>query len=426
MKAVLLSAGKGQRLEPLTSTRPKHLIKVAGKPILQFCLDAVKAAGITDIIIVVHYMGDKIRDYFGDGTSQGLKISYVEQKELLGTGNAVMAAEQYVDEKFVLIYGDLLFAQDAVKRAVNLYEEAKPEAVITAVRVEVPENYGVIDVMEGKKLGCIIEKPQAGKASSNLVSAGIHVFSRVIFEKMMCIKKSVRGEVELTDALAMFASEGKTVLVVELDRNAWFDVGRPCNLLDANRWALKHLEPQTLGTIEQGVHLIGSVHVAKTARIRSGVYIEGPVFVDEGADVGPNCFIHSGTSIGKKVRVGNAVEIENSLIMDNTHIGHLSYIRDSIIGENCDIGAGAITTNIRFDYGKIKMIVRNKKVDTGKHKLGAILGDNVKTGINASFMSNVKVGTNTWIGPNYMVVHDIPKNSSYTSKKTRKYTKKEI
>ena len=228
---------------------------------------------------------------------------------------------------------------------------------------------------------------------------------------MYSIKKSIRDEWELTDALTMLASDGKTVLIKELDRDTWFDVGRPWDLLDANLWALKHLKPQVLGTIEQGAHLIGSVHVAKSAKIRSGAYIEGPVFIDEEADVGPNCFIRQGTSLGKKTRVGNAVEIKNSIIMDETHIGHLSYVGDSVIGEKCNFGAGTITANLRFDDDEIKMVVKDTLVTTGRRKLGVVLGDNVKTGIKVSFMPGVKVGTNTWVGANFMVTKDLPNDS---------------
>lgn len=411
MKAIILAAGEGQRLQPLTSTRPKHLITLTGKPILQFCLDAVKTAGITDIIIITHYMSDKIKTHFKDGAKQGLKISYVEQSELLGTGNATMIAEPFVDGPFVLVYGDLLFTSDTVKQVVDLYNEKKPEAVMAAIAVDKPENYGIIELAEGKQLERIIEKPKPGETSSNLVNAGIYVFSKEIFKKLCSIKKSIRGEWELTDALTMLASDNKTVLVKELNRDAWFDVGRPWDLLDANLWALKHIKPDILGTVEQGAHLIGDVYVARSARIRSGAYIEGPVFIDEDADVGPNCFIRSGTSLGKKTRVGNAVEIKNSIIMDETHVGHLSYIGDSVIGEKCNFGAGTITANLRFDNGKVEMIIKDKLVNTGRRKLGVVLGDSVKTGINASFMPGVKVGTNTWVGANFMVTHDLPKDS---------------
>ena len=130
MKAVLLAAGAGERLMPITATRPKHLIKVGGKPILQFCLEAVKHAGINEAIIVTHYMGEAIRSYFGDGAKLGLKLTYVEQKAILGTGNAAEIAEPYVDGDFVLIYGDLLFGQDAVKEVVSLFKKAKTAAVM--------------------------------------------------------------------------------------------------------------------------------------------------------------------------------------------------------------------------------------------------------------------------------------------------------
>ena len=171
-----------------------------------------------------------------------------------------------------------------------------------------------------------------------------------------------------------------------------------------------------LGTVEQGAHLIGPVSVAESARIRSGAYIEGPVFIDEGADVGPNCFIRSGTSLGKKVRVGNACEIKNSIIMDGTHVGHLSYVGDSIFGEKCNLGAGTIIANLRFDDRIIKMIIKDKVVDTGRRKLGAIFGDNVKTGIKSLFMPGVKVGENTWVGANFMVERDLPANAIATLK----------
>jgi UDP-N-acetylglucosamine diphosphorylase / glucose-1-phosphate thymidylyltransferase / UDP-N-acetylgalactosamine diphosphorylase / glucosamine-1-phosphate N-acetyltransferase / galactosamine-1-phosphate N-acetyltransferase len=416
MKAVLLAAGAGERLQPLTATRPKHLLKVGGKPILQFCLEAVKHAGIDEAIVVTHYLGEAIRSYFGDGKMLGLKITYVEQPRILGTGNAAGIAEPYLDGDFTLIYGDLLFGQDAVKEVLSKFESGKTVAVMGVVPVDHPENYGIIEQAADGKVKRIVEKPAAGKAPSNLANAGVYAFSKDVFDKIRQTKASVRGEWELTDAITMLCEEGKCVLAAELSKDDWFDVGRPWDLLDANVWALKRMDHKVLGTVEEGAHLIGPVSVAKSARVRSGAYIEGPVFIDEEADVGPNCFIRSGTSLGKKTRVGNAVEIKNSIIMDGTHVGHLSYVGDSIFGEKCNLGAGTITANLRFDDGKIKMVIKDKVVDTGKRKLGAILGDNVKTGIKSLFMPGVKVGTNTWVGANYMVERDLPANVVVTLK----------
>ena len=418
MKAVLLAAGEGVRLMPITATRPKHLIKVGGKPILQFCLEAVKQAGITEAVIVTHYMGEAIRSYFGDGAKLGLKLSYVEQKAILGTGNAASVAEPYVEGDFVLVYGDLLFGQDTVKQVLAQFKKGKTAAVMGVVPVDKPESYGIIEFDEEKKVKRIVEKPAAGKAPSNLANAGVYAFSKEVFDKIKQTKASVRGEWELTDAITLLANEGKTVLAAELSKDDWFDVGRPWDLLDANVWALKRMEHRVLGTVEQGAHLIGPVSVAESARVRSGAYIEGPVFIDEEADVGPNCYVRSGTSLGKKTRVGNGCEIKNSIIMDGAHIGHLSYVGDSIIGEKCNFGAGTITANYRLDAGSIKMMVKDQLVNTGRRKLGAVLGDNVKTGIKALFMPGVKVGANTWVGPNFMVERDLPANTMAFLKQT--------
>lgn len=416
MKAVLLAAGAGERLLPLTATRPKHLLKVGGKPILQFCLEAVKKAGITETIVITHYKGEAIQSYFGDGSQLGLKITYVNQPKILGTGNAAGVAEPYLDGDFVLIYGDLLFGQEAVKTVVSQFKSGKTAAVMAVVAVDRPENYGIIELDNKKHVKRLIEKPAAGKAPSNLANAGIYAFSKDVFDKIKHTKASIRGEWELTDAITMLAEEGKTVLAAELSKDDWFDVGRPWDLLDANAWALKRMEPKVLGKIEEGARLIGPVSVAATARIRSGAYIEGPVFIDEEADVGPNCYIRAGTSLGKKTRVGNGCEVKNSIIMDGTHVGHLSYVGDSIFGEKCNLGAGTITANLRFDDGAIKMVIKDKVVDTGRRKLGAILGDNVKTGIKSLFMPGVKVGANTWVGANYMVERDLPANVVVTLK----------
>jgi UDP-N-acetylglucosamine diphosphorylase/glucosamine-1-phosphate N-acetyltransferase len=411
MKAVLLAAGEGVRLMPITATRPKHLIKVGGKPILQFCLEAVKKAGIDEAVIVTHYMGESIRNYFGDGAKLGLKLSYVEQKAVLGTGNATEAVEPYVDGDFVLIYGDLLFGQDAVKDVLSQFKSSKTAAVMGVVPVDKPESYGIIEQDKEGKVKRIVEKPVAGKVPSNLANAGVYVFSHDVFRKIKQTKKSIRGEWELTDAITMLAQEGKTVLAAQLSKDDWFDVGRPWDLLDANVWALKRMEHKVLGTVEQGAHLIGPVTVTESARVRSGAYIEGPVFIDEEADVGPNCYIRAGTSLGKKTRVGNGCEIKNSILMDGTHAGHLSYVGDSILGEKCNLGAGTIMANYRFDAGFIKMMVKDQAVDTGRRKLGAVLGDNVKTGIKSLFMPGVKVGANTWVGANFMVERDLPANT---------------
>jgi bifunctional UDP-N-acetylglucosamine pyrophosphorylase/glucosamine-1-phosphate N-acetyltransferase len=406
MKAIVLAAGQGVRLQPITSTRPKHLIRVGGKPILEYCLSGLKACEIDEILIVVHYMADSIRQHFGDGTRFSLKIEYVEQSAILGTGNALSVVEPYVKDDFVLVYGDLLFSAQAMKTVIDLHSKEKPAVTMAVVEVDKPGDYGIVE-LENQNVKRIVEKPKREETTSNLANAGIYAFSPEIFQKNKETSASARNEWEIPDAISLLIKEDKRVLAIKLSKEDWLDIGRPWDLLEANKWALTHAEHNVAGIVENGANLIGPVTVAETARIWSGAYVEGPAFIGEESDVGPNCFIRPYTSIGKKVRIGNACEIKNSIIMDNTHIGHLSYVGDSVLGENCNLGAGTITANYRFDAGTIKMVVKDAVVDSGRTKLGAILGDNVKTGINALLMPGVKVGNDSWIGPNVVLERDL-------------------
>lgn len=408
MKAVILAAGEGVRLLPLTATRPKHLIRLGGKSILENCLDALKICRITEVIIITHYMSQAIKDNLGDGSKFGFKITYVEQEALLGTGNAASMVEQYIDDDFLLIYGDLLFSAEAIKKVFDSNEIEKNSAVIGVVAVDNPEGYGIIELDSKDKFKRIVEKPKPEDAPSNLANAGLYLFSKEVFDALRHVKRSVRGEWELTDAVTLLSQEGKKVAVTEISKSDWFDIGRPWDLLEANAWVLKRMQHKVLGNVENGAHLIGPVTVAETARIRSGAYVEGPCFIDEGADVGPNCYIRASTSIGKKARVGNACEVKNTIIMEGTHVGHLSYVGDSILCNNCNLGAGTITANLRFDDGTVKMLIKDKVVDTKRRKLGVVMGDNVKTGVNSVFMPGVKVGNDCWIGANCMIEHDLP------------------
>jgi bifunctional UDP-N-acetylglucosamine pyrophosphorylase/glucosamine-1-phosphate N-acetyltransferase len=356
-------------------------------------------------------MSDTIKTYLVNGKKLGLKIEYAEQEGLFGTGNAVGTLEPYMKEDFLLVNGDLLFDAEAAKAAISLHLKEKPATTIAVVPVENPENYGIAELEGENKVKRIIEKPTRENSPSNLANAGIYVFSTEIFAKLKQTSPSSRGELEIPDALSLLIKDNKTVLAARITKNEWLDIGRPWDLLEANRWVLKRMKPEVNGTIENGAHLLGHVTVAETARVRSGTYIEGPAFIEEQADLGPNCYIRPYTSIGRKVRIGNACEVKNSIIMDHAHIGHLSYVGDSIVGENCNLAAGTITANYRLDAKTVKMMIKDKMVDTERRKLGAVLGDNVKTGINALFMPGVKVGNDAWVGPNVMVQKDLPPKS---------------
>jgi len=409
MKAVVLAAGEGVRLRPLTSTRPKHMLPVGGKPLLEHMLQALKATGIEDVALVVGYEGEKIRSHFGRGESLGLRLSYFVQERALGTANAVALVEQYAEgADFLLVYGDLLLTSAAFNELLRGHRRHGMMAM-AVVPVEEPSQFGVVQVEDGM-VKSIVEKPKEA-VQGNLINAGMYVLSNDIFKHIEKTAKSQRGEYEFTDTLQAFLAKGEKIEAALIGAKDWLDIGRPWNLLEANERVLKGIVPKVEGTVEDGAHLAGSVLVGEGARIRSGVYVEGPVLIGAGSDVGPNCYLRPCTSLGRNVRVGNACEVKNSIIMEGTHIGHLSYVGDSVIGEECNLGAGTITANLRFDSLPVRVLIKNEVFDSGLRKLGAFLGDGVKTGVGTLIMPGVKIGSNSSVGPGVVLTRDVEENT---------------
>jgi len=386
------------------------MIQIAGKPLLEHLLASLKDVGFKEIVMIVNYKAEKIKEYFRDGAKFGLKIEYVHQKKVKGTAHAFGMAEDKVNGDFLAVYGDLLISPNAVEVALKLHETEKPVVTLTALYVEKPEQYGVL-ITDGVKVTELVEKPSAKLAAGKPINAGIYVFSKEIFEAIRQTKNSPRGEQEITDSIQTLIKAGRKVVSAKISSGEWRDVGTPWDLIEANSCVLAKIKPAILGEVEENVYFKRSVFVAEGARIRSGTYIEGPAYIGEGSDVGPNCYIRPYSSLGRNVRVGNACEIKNSIIMDRTHVAHLSYVGDSVIGEDCNLGAGTITANLRLDCKPVKMMVKEKLVDTGREKLGVIIGDNVKTGIGTLLMPGVKIGYNSWIGPNVVVSRDVPSDT---------------
>ncbi len=225
---------------------------------------------------------------------------------------------------------------------------------------------------------------------------------------IMLSKPSIRDELELTDSLNNYISSGGTVKVVKAEEGEWNHVSFPWDILEVNKNLLNNIIRRNEGRKEKNVVVNGEVIIRKGAILKAGSVIEGPAYIGEESVLGPNCFIRQYTTIGPRVKIGNACEIKNSIIMSGSKISHLSYIGDSIIAENCNIGAGTITANLRLDEKSIKTRVKGVYVDSGIKKFGAILGDQVKTGIHVCLMPGIKVGCNSIIGPNSIIYEDIP------------------
>ncbi|MEM4251052.1 MAG: sugar phosphate nucleotidyltransferase [Candidatus Bathyarchaeia archaeon] len=409
MRVAILAAGEGVRLRPLTENRPKHVIPVAGRPLIHHLIDAFRQNGVRRFTVVVGYLREVIQSCLLDGGSLGVKIDYVHQAEAKGTADAAARLRDRIDEpRFILCYGDIYISHIAAARVVKAFDDESVQAALAVVKAKDEDRYGHVTVEDGYVKG-IVEKPKRPPPDS-FINAGMYIFDRKIFEGIGSASRSPRGEFELTDTVTKLLESGTRIKSITLNQEDWIDIGRPWDLLDANERALQTLSSSISGDVEIGAILLGPIVVRPGVRILSGTRIEGPVYIGEGSVVGPNCYIRRYTSIGKNVRVGNGCEIKNCIVMDHTKIPHQSYLGDSIIGEGCNLGAGTITGNLRLDGKSVRVKIRNRTVDSGRRKLGAVVGDGVSTGVNVNLMPGVKIGSGTVIGPGITVYGDLKSN----------------
>ena len=393
MKAVVLAAGEGTRMRPLTANLPKPLLPVAGKPFLRHTLEALHAAGISQVAILVGWQGHRIRESFGDGTGLGLSIAYEEQAARLGTAHAVGCMRAHANGAFVSVNGDVVVSSEALVALIAHYKKVG-SPVMGLAEVSNPSSFGVVELNDGKVVG-LEEKPRQPK--SHLINAGVYIFDEDIFPLIDTTPKSPRGEFEITDTIGALMAK-RDVYGFRLP-GEWIDVGRPWDLLRANAALLAPLKGSNHGDVESGATLEGEVLIEEGARVRRGSYIQGPTIIGAGAEIGPNCYVRPSTSIGPKAKVGNACEVKNSILMAATHVPHQNYVGDSILGERCNLGAGTKVANLRLDEAAVKVVWKGIEVDTGLRKLGVIMGDDVKVGINASIDAGTIIGEESFLGP---------------------------
>ncbi|MCD5396284.1 MAG: NTP transferase domain-containing protein [Candidatus Pacebacteria bacterium] len=392
MQAVILCAGNGTRLQPLTLTRPKPLIKLFGKSILEHNLEQLKGIA-KEVILVVGYKGEMIQEKIGKNHS-GLKIKYVWQKEPKGTGDAAKIAKPYLKDKFLLLNGDDFYFKEDLKKLTKFFP------AILVKKTENPSNFAAVIPKNKNYVKDIIEKPK--RKVSDLANIGVYYLPKEIFKYK--IEKSKRGEYEFPDYLRKFAKE-KILHFIEAKN--WVPISFSWNLLDAQEFFFKKAKKKIEGKIEKGATIKGKLILGKGSIVRVGSYIIGPVFIGENCTIGPNCFIRGCTIIGNNCRIGQAVEIKNSIIYDNTNIAHLSYVGDSIIDEECNLGAGTIIANLRHDKATIKTMLNGRLIDTKRKKFGTIFGKGTKTGIGTLVYPGRKIWPHKTTLPGQIVKKDI-------------------
>jgi len=369
LKGVVLAAGRGSRLNPLTRTRPKHLLPVAGEPMIIRVVKELRKAGISEVGIIVHYQKEKLMKMIGDGRRYNVKVTYLEQSEILGTAHAIGEAENYIgDERFLIVYGDVTVKSNVIRKALKIHREKEASATIVSVQVDDPWNYGVFEINDEGMVKRIVEKPEKGREPSKWINAGIYIVEgRKIFRAVDKTPKSQRGEYEFTDTLRILIDEGEKVIACRLSGDWWFDIGRPWDLLEANRKIM--LEEVEKGSWRSGVKLGRNVKIYSNVELRMPVIVNDNCIIKEGAIIGPY------TYLGRGVKIGNGSEIKNSIILDETWIGSNCTVEHTIIGANCTVEGHVHFKCRNRDESNVFMNIKGVKIDSGRKCLGSVIGD---------------------------------------------------
>jgi glucose-1-phosphate thymidylyltransferase len=351
VKGLVLSGGAGTRLRPITHTSAKQLVPVANKPVLFYGLEAMRAAGIDDVGIVVGETRAEIEAAVGDGSRFGLRVTYLPQEAPLGLAHAVLIAEAFLGESpFVMYLGDNLL-KEGIAPFVRAFERSEPDALILLQKVSDPRSYGIAELDGDGRVAQLVEKP--AEPRSDLALVGVYLFTPAIFESVKAITPSARGELEITDAIQHMIDRGLRVEPHTVT-GWWKDTGKLEDMLEANRLILSTIESDVRGEVVEST-LEGPVQVGEGSVIERCT-VRGPVVIGAGCRLS-DTFVGPYTAISDGVVVEQA-EIEHSIILENSRICRLgARMADSLIGRDCVIAhSEALPVAYRFMVGDSSQI----------------------------------------------------------------------
>ena len=377
--AVVLAAGEGRRLEPLTNRRPKPMVPVANRPLLEHVVEAVVDAGVDRIALVVGYRRERIRTHFGDGDDWGVSIEYVDQSTQLGTGHAVLQAESVVDGPFVVLNGDRIVDPSIVERMLALARDGDAPAMAVTT-TDHPREYGVVE-LDGDRVTAITEKP-AGPVATNRINAGVYSFTPAVFDAIR--ETPATGELTITSTLNRLADR-EAVSAVSYD-GRWLDVSNLWDLLTVNAGVLGAGDGGTDSADGDETAASGNPsHTASLAAVAESAVVASDVALATGSRVGPNAMIGGSTAVGSNATIaGNAV-VENAVVFPDAVIEAGAVVRDAIVAGNARVGPNATVE------GGTATVVVGDAVHRGV-QFGGVVGDNAVIGGGTVLTDGAVVG----------------------------------
>ncbi len=408
MQVVLLAAGNSSRFVPFNKgLAHKSLITIMGKTLLEHTLEAIKKAGITDVVLVVN-KEETFKDHVGNGEKLGIKITYVVLEEALGMGAALLKAEPYLHDSFFLMSAYHLEFNEFAKDMLSMQKNGN---VVLLGKKDAHFNiYGFMQ-LDGNKVTNIVEKPQT-EIPQALRIIGIYLLNKQFVEFLKTVPLEHYNFETALDNFAkqqdIFALETTTTTITL--KYAW-------DLLAIKNYLLAQITSYTSekAQLAQSAKITGNVYIEDGAKIMEDVTIKGPVYIGKNAFVGNNSVLRNGVIIEEDAVAGSYLELKNVFMMQNSTT-HTGVIEDSVVGKNCKIAAGIITANVRLDRKEIPATVKGEKISSGLTAFGMILGDNSQLGIRVSTMPGVIIGNNVLVGPNTTVMKNVEDNTKYFTK----------
>ncbi len=411
MKALVLTAGKGARLSPLTTDRSKSMLMIAGRPVLQYILESLRDNGIKDIVIVVGHGRDEITERFQQGEDLGVRIRYVYQREQRGVEHAMLTARDELEDEneFLLVNGDVLVEPEMVSRTIANHGLMDADVTMLVTLVSNPEQFGTVRIGPNGIVEKLVEKGGPDRYVSNYAVGGVTVFTTEIFDVL-------QREETMERAIESMISSGKKIAATVWERE-WAEFTWPWDILKANRVVMDKML-RGRGTfiaesaeIHKNVVLEGPVYIGEESVVRPGTTIRGPVYIGKGVYIGNNSLVRDYACLCDGVHLGYAVEIRNSMIFDRVNVGRMTYLADSLIGADTCIEAGAQMWNWRPDNKPLYLQYEDIRVQIPMRKFGAIVGDRVVIGVNTSVYPATRIGTDSIITPGCVIDRDIPPKS---------------
>jgi len=408
MKTILLAAGQSKRVKPI---QDKCFIKICGKALIEWQLMSLRSAGFQDIVIVGNAAN---LERLGQLAMEGMSLQVVEQTALdrgmLGAMEAAKTSVLEEDAIMVVSSNDVIQSQLWQQLRGKINSDAQSDGFLVGYKVQRYFPGGYLSLDEQGFVQSIVEKPGEGNEPSDLVNLVIHVHRDV--KGLYAALETVSSDQDdlYEQALQKLFGEQKKYSIIPYD-GFWQAVKYPWHFLRLNEYFLNNIEREISRKAEIASTAIinGNVVIEEGVRIFDNVVINGPAYIGKNSIIG-NFALVRGSSLGEKCVVGSFTEVARSLLQDEVWT-HKNYVGDSIIGSNVSFGSGTVTGNLRLDEGEITVNVKEDLINTRKNKLGLITGDNIRTGINTSFMPGVKIGSNCMIGAELNIDRDIPDNS---------------